>query len=84
MRVFNNYLVSLVVAACLINTLLTLFSQLDLSLYIIINTIAYMLITLYFASVNLPAKRSIFASSAMTFCIFLVAAIIKAWDIISS
>lgn len=83
MRVFNSYLVSLVVAACLINTILSLFFQLDLSLYIIINTIAYMFITLYFTSVNLPAKRAIFASSAITFCIFLAAAIAKTWEIIS-
>ncbi|GAI75599.1 unnamed protein product, partial [marine sediment metagenome] len=42
MRIYNKYVVSLALSACLINTLLAFFGQNDLGIYFTINIIAYL------------------------------------------
>ncbi len=83
MRIYNKYVVSLVLISGLINTLLAFFNQNDLELYFIINIIAYLLITLLYVYLNPRARRALNSVGAVLFAGFMVIIALKAMDILS-
>ena len=83
MRIYNKYVVSLVLISCLINTLLAFFNQNDLKIYFIINIIAYLLITLLYVYLNPRARRALNTVGAVLFAGFMVIVVLEVMEILS-
>jgi hypothetical protein len=77
LRIYNRYIISLAVAACIINPLLALFNQNDIVIYLTINIIVYLAITLLYVQLNSRARRALNLVSAVYFGIFLIAVAIE-------
>lgn len=83
MRIYNNYIVSLVLASCSINILLASLGQNDLGLYFIINIPVYLAITLLYAYLNPRAKRALNTIGIVLFAGFIVVVSLKVVGIVS-
>ncbi len=82
MRIYNKYVVSLVLTSCLINALLAFFNQDDLEIYFIINIVAYLLITLLYVYLNPRARRALNTVGAVLFAGFMVIVVLKVMEIL--
>ena len=83
MRVYNKYVVSLILASGAVNTLLAFFGQRDLGMYFIINAITYLAITLLYAYLNPRARMALNTIGVVLFAGFLVIVSLKVLAIIS-
>lgn len=83
MRIYNKYVVSLVLISGLINALLAFFNQQSLEIYFVVNTIAYLLITLLYAYLNPRARRALNTVAAVVFAGFMVIVSLKVMEILS-
>lgn len=83
MRIYNKYVVFLVLALGLINTLLAFFDQNDLTIYFTVNIIAYLVITLLFVYLNPRARRALNTVSAVLFTGFMVIVVFKIIEVLS-
>ncbi len=83
MRIYNKYVVSLVLTSCLINTLLAFFNQNDLEIYFTINIIAYLVVTLLYVYLNPRARRALNPVGAVLFAGFMVIVALKAMEYLS-
>ncbi|MFC1953248.1 hypothetical protein ACFLWR_03865 [Chloroflexota bacterium] len=83
MRIYNKYIISLILIGCLINSLLAFWGQDNLEIYFIINIIAYLIITLLFAYLNPRARRSLNAIGAVLFGGFIVMVSLKVIEILT-
>ena len=83
MRIYNKYLISLVLASCLINVLLAFFGLNELETYFTINIIAFLTITLLYVYLNPRARRALSAAGAVFFAGFLVVVILKLIEVLS-
>ena len=83
MRIYNKYVVSLALSACLINTLLAFFGQNDLPIYFAVNIITYLVITLLYVYLNPRARRALNTVSAALFAGFMVIVVLKVIEILS-
>jgi|TARA_Y100000310_G_C20329861_1_gene644738 hypothetical protein len=72
LKIYNRYIVSLALAAGLVNILLTTLGQNDLSVYFIINTIVYLVITLLYVYFNPRARKALNTISIVLFAGFMV------------
>ena len=84
MRIFNKYIISLVLASCLINALLAFYGQDDLVVYFVINVLAYLVVTLLYAYLNPRARRVLNTIGIVFFGGFMVTVAIKVVEILSS
>ena len=82
MRVFNQYLLFLVLTACTINVVMAFFGQSDLSVYFLVNVIAYLIITVLHAYLNPRARRQLGAISVVLFTGFLIMVAYKVIEVI--
>lgn len=82
MRIYNRYIISLAVASCIINPLLAVLGQGDILIYLTINIIAFLAITLHFVHFNTEARRSLNLVSAVYFAVFLVAIVSEVMKIL--
>jgi hypothetical protein len=69
--------------ACLINTLLAFFGQNDLGLYLTINIIAYLVITLLYVYLNPRARRALNSVGAVLLGGIMVIVALKVMEIIA-
>ncbi|MBA7709555.1 hypothetical protein ES703_118476 [subsurface metagenome] len=83
MRIYNKYVVSLALSACLINTLLAFFGQNDLTIYFTINIIAYLVITLLYVYLNPRARRALNTVVVVLVGGFMVIVVTKGIEILS-
>ena len=83
MRVFNQYLVFMAIAATIINVFLAIIGQNDLTVYFIVNVIAYLIITLLHVYFNPKARRALSGVTVVLFSGFLVIVAIKVFEILS-
>ncbi len=83
MKIYNKYIVSLALAAGLVNALLAAFGQNDLSIYFTINTIVYLVITLLYVYFNPRARRALNTISVVLFAGFMVIVVLNVMEIIS-
>ena len=83
MRIFNKYIISLVLASCLINALLAFYGQDDLVVYFVINVLAYLVITLLYTYLNPRARRVLNTIGIVFFSGFMVTVAIKVVEILS-
>ena len=82
MRIYNKYIVSLVLTSGLINILLAFFGQDKLEIYFIINVIAYLFITLLYTYLNPNAKKALNTVAVILFASFMVIVVFKVMEII--
>jgi len=83
MRTFNRYIVSLAIASAVINILLAMFKQNDLSVYFTLNVIAYLIITLLNIYLNPKARRALSSVTIVLFSGFVVIVAVKVAEILS-
>jgi len=83
LRIYNKYVVSLAVSACLINTSLAFFGQNDLEIYFVINISAYLAITLLYVYLNPRARRALNSVGAVLFAGFMVIVVLKVIEVLS-
>ena len=83
MRIYNKYLVFLIVASGVINISLAFVGQNDLAMYFIINTAAYLAITLLYAYLNPRARRALNIIGIVLFAGFLVIVSLKALRLVT-
>ena len=81
MRIYNKYIISLVISACLINALLAFLGQDNLLIYIVINIIAYLIVTLLHAYLNPKTRLALTTISAVFFTGFMVIVILRVIEI---
>ena len=72
MRIYNKYIVSLAVAAGLINTLLAFAGQNNLEIYFTVNIIAFLVITLLYVYLNPRARRALNTIGVVLFAGFMI------------
>ena len=82
MRIYNRYVLSLTVAAALINSFLAFVGQDDLGIYFIINVICYLIITLLYMYFNPRARRVFNTIGVVFFAGFVVITIIEVLEIL--
>jgi len=82
LRIYNRYLVSLVLACCLINTLLAFLGRNDLEIYLTINIIAYLVITLLYVALNPRVRRALNPVGAVLFAGFIVMVVVEVLGIV--
>ncbi|HEY78257.1 MAG TPA: hypothetical protein G4O09_04005 [Dehalococcoidia bacterium] len=83
MRIYNRYVISLALAFCVINAALAFLGQNDLGLYLAINIIAYLVITVLYVYLNPRARRALGSVSVVLFGGIVVIAVLKVMEIIS-
>jgi len=81
-RVFNQYLWFLVLAAFLINAVLAFTRQQDLTLYFTVNVLAYLVITVLHAYFSPRARRLLSTVAIVLFGGFLIVLIIKVMEVL--
>jgi len=84
LRIYNKYIISLVLASCFINILLAFYGQNDLVVYFVINVLAYLAVTLLYAYLNPRARRVLNTIGIVFFAGFMVTVAIKVVEILSS
>jgi len=84
LRIYNKYVISLVLASCLINILLAFFGQNDLGVYLTINIIAYLVITVLYVYLNPRARRALNSVGVVLFGGVMVVVALKVMEIMSS
>ena len=83
MRIYNKYIVSLVLASGLINISLAFLGQNDLEIYFIVNVLAYLVITLLYVYLNPRARRALNTVGVVLFAGFVVIISLKVIEILS-
>ncbi len=83
MRIYNKYIVSLVLASGLINISLAFLGQNDLGIYFTINVLAYLVITLLYVYLNPRVRRALSTISTVLFAGFIVIVSLKVMEILS-
>jgi len=82
LRIYNKYVVSLVLAFSLINTLLAFFGQNDLGIYFTLDIITYLVITLLYVYLNPRARRALNTVTIVLFAGFIVIVAIRIMEIL--
>ena len=82
MRIYNTFIIILTLVSCFITTLLAFLGQNDIQLYFVINTIAFMIITLLYVYFNPRARKALNTVGAVFFTGFLVIVTLKVIAII--
>jgi hypothetical protein len=82
LRIYNKYIVSLVLASGLINILLAFLGQDNLRIYFVANIIAYLVITLLYAYFNPRARRALNTIGIVLFAGFMMIIIFEAIEIL--
>ncbi len=83
MSTFNRYIISISLAACAINVILAFAGQSDLTLYVALNVIAFLAITLLYVYLNPRARAALNVVGVSLFGIFIVIVAIKVVDILT-
>ena len=83
MRIYNRYIVILALSSGLINSLLAFWGQGDLTIYFIINIMAYLVITLLYVYLNPRARRALSSIGIVLFGGFMVIITLKVMEILT-
>lgn len=82
MRIYNKYVLSLVIGLGITNLLLAMAGQKALDLYLVLNTIVYLIVSLLYAYLNPRARSLLTAMGFVLLGAFLAIAGIKAAEIL--
>ena len=82
MRIFNRLVISLAIAFGVLNTGLAFLGQKDISVYFILDALAFLVITLLYTYLNPRARGGLTAVSGVVFAGFLVIVVLKVIEIL--
>ena len=82
MRIFNRLILSLVIAFGVLNTVMAFLGQKDISVYFIVDAIAFLVITLLYTYLNPRARGALNAVSEVVFAGFLAIVVLKVIEIL--
>jgi 1,4-dihydroxy-2-naphthoate octaprenyltransferase len=82
LRIFNRLVMSLAIAFGALNTGLAFLGQKDISVYFILDGLAFLVITLLYTYLNPRARGGLNAVSSVVFAGFLVVVVIKVIEIL--
>ena len=82
MRIFNRFIISLVIAFGVLNSFLAFLGQKDISIYFVVDALAYLMITLLFVYLNPRAKGALNAVTTVIFSGFMVIVALKVIEIL--
>ena len=82
MRIFNRLVITLAIAFGVLNTVMAFMGQKDISVYFIVDAIAFLIITLLYTYLNPRAKGGLNAVSGVVFAGFLVIVALKVIEIL--
>ena len=77
MRIYNRYLIFLVLVSCLIDIFLAFVKQNDIAVYFTINVIAYLTITMLFIFFSPKTRRILSVVSVVYLAGFMVVVTLK-------
>ncbi len=84
MSVYNRYIITMVVAACVCDVALAFAGQNDISLYFTVNVIAFLAVTLLYVYLNPRARAALNVIGISLFGIFMVIVAIKVVEILTA
>ena len=82
MRIFNRLIISLVIAFAVLNGVMAFLGQSDISVYFIVDAIAFLVITLLYTYLNPRARGALNAVSMVVFAGFLLIVMLKVIEIL--
>ena len=82
MRIYNRYLLLMVLATCVIDVVMAFLGQKDITVYFIVNFIVTLLITILFISFSPRTRRALSGVSMVLFAGFIVVAVLKVVEVI--
>ena len=83
MRIFDRYLILLVLVSCLIDIFLAFIKQNDIAVYFTANVIAFLTITVLFIFFSPKTRRMLSVVSAVYLAGFMVVVVLKMVEIIN-
>jgi hypothetical protein len=83
LRIYNRYILFLVIVSCAINIFLAFLGQNDLEIFFILNILVFLIITLLFAYLNPRARRALNSIGVVLFAGFMVIVAMKVIDIVA-
>jgi len=81
-RIYNRYLLLMVLATCVIDVVMAFLGQKDITVYFIVNFIVTLLITILFISFSPRTRRALSGVSMVLFAGFIVVAVLKVVEVI--
>jgi uncharacterized protein (DUF983 family) len=82
LRIYNRYLLFLILATCLIDVSLAFAKQTDIAVYFTINVIAYLIITILFIYFSPKTRRTLSFVSITFLAGFMVVVILKVMEVL--
>jgi hypothetical protein len=82
LRIFNRLIISLVIAFAVLNGVMAFLGQSDISVYFIVDAIAFLVITLLYTYLNPRARGALNAVSMVVFAGFLLIVVLKVIEIL--
>ena len=82
MRIFNRLIISLAITFGVLNGVMAFLGQKDISVYFIVDAIAFLVITLLYTYLNQRARGALNAVSGVVFAGFLVIVVLKVIEIL--
>ncbi len=83
MRIYNRLIITLAIAFGVINTFLAFMGQNDISVYFIVNTLVYLIITVLYVYLNPRARAALNGLTAIVFTGFMVIVALNVIEILS-
>jgi hypothetical protein len=81
-RIYNRYLLFLILTTCLINVSLAFAKQTDIAVYFTVSVIAYLIITILFVYFSPGTRRTLSIVSIVFFAGFLVVVVLKVLEVL--
>ena len=83
MRIYNQYIISLILVSTLANIILYFIGPDDIGVFFIVNSLTFLVITLLYAYLNPRARKSLNVIGITVFAGFLVVVSLRALRVIS-
>jgi uncharacterized membrane protein YhhN len=84
LRIYNRYLIFLVLASCIIDVFLAFLNQTDIAVYFTVSVIAYLIITILFIQFS-PRTRKVLSFVSFVFLAgFMVVVAFKVLEVLQS
>ena len=81
MRIYNRYLLFLVLVSCLIDVILAFTRQIDIAVYFTVLVIAYLIITVLFVYFSPKTRKALSLVSIVFLAGFMVVVVLKIMEV---
>lgn len=82
MRIYNRYLLFLVLVSCLIDIFLAFAKQTDIAVYFTVSVIAYLIITILFIYFSPKTRKALSLVSFVFLAGFMVVVVLKVMEVL--